>query len=286
MVNITFEQINQAITEKGAKWKTKTLLESIDQDKKRGLGLRLDTALLETSKEKAAINIDTIITDFGREVKLLDKIDWRNYNGKNCITSIKYQKNCGSCVAFGTAATLESMLLIEHNKTYDLSEAELFYCGGANDASCAAGWWPANALPYLVEKGLSDEDCFPYIDRDVPCNTCPQRDTKAIKIEKHVEITNWEDRKKYLSSVGPLIAGMEVYTDFLNFYGEGIYSYVIGDFEGGHCIEIIGFDDTEKYWLCKNSWDNDWGENGFFKIAYGECKIDEFPAWGIAKTII
>jgi hypothetical protein len=40
MVNITFEQINQAITEKGAKWKTKTLLESIDQDKKRGLGLR------------------------------------------------------------------------------------------------------------------------------------------------------------------------------------------------------------------------------------------------------
>ena len=43
---------------------------------------------------------------------------------------------------------------------------------------------------------------------------------------------------------------------------------------GGHIVAVVGYDDAEQYWICKNSWGSEWGENGYFKIKYGECKID------------
>lgn len=39
-----------------------------------------------------------------------------------------------------------------------------------------------------------------------------------------------------------------------------------------------------KYWLCANSWGEDWGEGGLFRILRGEnhCDIESFiiGAWG------
>ena len=30
-----------------------------------------------------------------------------------------------------------------------------------------------------------------------------------------------------------------------------------------------------RYWLCANSWGTAWGQQGFFKIKQGNCKIEE-----------
>ncbi len=51
-----------------------------------------------------------------------------------------------------------------------------------------------------------------------------------------------------------------------------------GTYQGGHAIEIIGYDDTAQCFIVKNSWGVDWGESeagsistrGFFRIAYSE----------------
>jgi C1A family cysteine protease len=43
---------------------------------------------------------------------------------------------------------------------------------------------------------------------------------------------------------------------------------------GGHCVEIIGYDDNLGCWICKNSWGTGWGEAGYFRIAYGQCAIE------------
>jgi parallel beta-helix repeat protein len=47
-----------------------------------------------------------------------------------------------------------------------------------------------------------------------------------------------------------------------------------GKLEGGHWITIVGFDDAQKCWICKNSWGTYWGERGWFRIKYGECGIE------------
>ena len=37
---------------------------------------------------------------------------------------------------------------------------------------------------------------------------------------------------------------------------------------GNHAIAIVGYNDPEKYWICKNSWGTEWGESGWFRIDY------------------
>jgi cathepsin B len=43
-------------------------------------------------------------------------------------------------------------------------------------------------------------------------------------------------------------------------------------------VRIIGWGKTADgtdYWLCSNSFNEEWGENGYFRIKMGECKIEE-----------
>lgn len=44
----------------------------------------------------------------------------------------------------------------------------------------------------------------------------------------------------------------------------GVYKHVSGSLVGGHAIKILGWgeEDGVPYWLCANSWNTDWGDNG------------------------
>lgn len=62
-----------------------------------------------------------------------------------------------------------------------------------------------------------------------------------------------------------------------------MYKHVAGKALGGHAIRILGWgvhkDDKNgniPYWLIANSWNTDWGSDGFFKILRGsdECGIE------------
>jgi len=68
---------------------------------------------------------------------------------------------------------------------------------------------------------------------------------------------------------GPLPIAYMVYEDFMH-YKSGIYSYTTGKRLGGHAVLLVGYNDAEKYFSVKNSWDTTWGEQGFFRIAYSQ----------------
>ncbi|XP_059146475.1 cathepsin B-like cysteine proteinase, partial [Physella acuta] len=75
----------------------------------------------------------------------------------------------------------------------------------------------------------------------------------------------------------PVTAAFDVYSDFLS-YKTGVYKHTTGSYEGGHAVKIIGYgtENGQDYWLVANSWNEDWGDKGFFKIAKGknECSIE------------
>jgi hypothetical protein len=54
-------------------------------------------------------------------------------------------------------------------------------------------------------------------------------------------------------------------------YTSGIYSRTHNsNYSGSHAVLLIGYDDANQCFIVKNSWGADWGESGFFRIAYSE----------------
>lgn len=85
---------------------------------------------------------------------------------------------------------------------------------------------------------------------------------------------------------GPIEVGFNVYEDFLS-YKEGVYQHTTGKALGGHAVKLIGWgvENGVKYWTIANSWNEDWGDKGFFKILRGKnhCGIESGGATGIPK---
>ena len=213
------------------------------------------------------------------------KFDLRNVGGKNYITGVRDQANCGSCVAFGCVATVEGSIAFQTNHpnpTMHLSEAHLYYCYGAKEhVTCATGWLPNKALVYCISGGLVDDACFPYTAHDQPCNLCSDWQKRLTKIKSQTPLTkNPAAMKDWISKKGPIIGCFVVYQDFF-YYKSGIYKHTTGAQAGGHCVAIVGYDDSTNCWICKNSWTTSWGESGFFRIAYGECMIEAWENIGV-----
>ena len=215
--------------------------------------------------------------------------DLRNVSGKNFITPVKNQGGCGSCVAFGVAATAEGRLRRQRNNpnlVVDFSESHLYFCNGRRCKVSEGnyGWWSSAALNYFRDNGVVDEACFPYKDTTQPCKLCADSNNRLKKIASWKNMTSHAEMKEWISTKGSLVACYTVYDDFFAYKG-GIYKHVTGGVAGGHCVSVVGYNDVEKYWICKNSWGKTFGEEnpydtgapkekGYFRIAYGQCGID------------
>ena len=88
-----------------------------------------------------------------------------------------------------------------------------------------------------------------------------------------------------LYDYGTVTAAFTVYEDFLS-YTSGVYVHKYGEELGGHAIKIFGYgvEDGTEYWFCANSWNDSWGDQGFFKIKKGvdECGIESDVSAGRA----
>lgn len=212
--------------------------------------------------------------------------DLRNVGGKNFVTGIKHQLSCGSCVAFGSVATVESTLRVQRGDpdlAVDLSEAHLFFCHGrARGANCDSGWWPEQALEDFQNKGVADDACYPYNLSNTNCSgLCANWADRVLKISGFETLTNKPAQiKEWVATKGPVCACFVVFDDFFN-YRSGVYRHVSGNQAGGHCVSIVGYNDSLGCWICKNSWGTGWGENGFFQIAYGQCSIETWRNHGV-----
>jgi C1A family cysteine protease len=208
-----------------------------------------------------------------------------SYDARNggWVTPVVDQGGCGSCVAFGTTAAVESAVRLAYNNpklAVELSEAQVFYCyGKAAGATCGTGWWPDGALNGF-KTGVVDAACFPYTAGDQNCNLCSNWKDRLTQIANWNTTNSTAAMKTQIATKGPMATCFTVYNDFFA-YSSGVYSPdTASGVAGGHCVCVIGYDDAGKYWICKNSWGSGWGEQGFFCIAYNVCGIDA-EMWAI-----
>jgi len=229
--------------------------------------------------------------------------DWRDVNGEDWTTPIRDQGRCGSCYAFGALAAMETIYNINKNNPdidIDLSEQYIVSCGPKKypihiDGCCGATI--TGTLAYIEKFGTVDENRFTYqaIDakgRDAgDCGwqgshdpvECPGLDGPFYKTSKASFLFSIDEMKDAIYNYGPIVATMKVYEDFREYTG-GIYKSDYNGYLGGHLVAIVGYNDNPGYWICKNSWGTEWGEDGWFRIAYDECYIDDPYASACFKT--
>jgi C1A family cysteine protease len=209
--------------------------------------------------------------------------DARNVYGLSYVTPVKNQGGCGSCVSFGTVATIETTAAFTRGQPdlkLDLSEQHLFFVlGAATGASCASGWWPEHAFTACRDTGVTFEDYMPY-QGGGGGTLNPDWQNRLAKLTGFQTLTgNVAAIKNHIATRGAVSACLIVYQDFFS-YGAGVYKHVSGAQAGGHCISLVGFDDVLGCWIGKNSWGTGWGEQGFFRIGYGECAIETWRVHG------
>jgi C1A family cysteine protease len=71
----------------------------------------------------------------------------------------------------------------------------------------------------------------------------------------------------------PIVFGFLVYSSFMTnaVANNGIVpipNTKNETFQGGHCINIVGYDDSKKWFICANSWGTSWGDKGYCYIPY------------------
>jgi len=146
------------------------------------------------------------------------------------------------------------------------------------------GGYLSRAWQYLQRSGDVEEDCWHYVSGtgSVPAcaRQCEAGSTLEWDSDKHlckdlVNVRCADDIKEEIFNNGPMETGFMVYQDFMSYRG-GIYKHTSGGFLGGHAVEMIGWgvENGQEYWLCKNSWGPNWGEQGYFRIAFGEVSVD------------
>src|SRR3954469_1097064 len=152
MPTLKIAELNQQLEYGAARWQARQTPHSLftDEQKRRLLGVEVDHAQLA-----AAMSMKASV-----EPPAFDPIvDWRNRGG-NHVTSIKDQKQCGSCVSFCTVSVTEAMASIEKGQLLDLSEADLHFCS-SHGASCG-GWNQTDGFNQIKSRGVCDDAAFPY----------------------------------------------------------------------------------------------------------------------------
>ena len=199
----------------------------------------------------------------------------------NCVQEIRDQQRCGSCWAFSALSSFAQRICLSTGaKTKVVLSVQYLVSCDPNNFGCQGGYLE-RTWAFLEDQGDCTESCYPYESGNgttTKCSVPPCKDGsewKTYKAKNSKGFSTVDAIKKEVYEHGYIQTGFTVYSDFMSYKG-GIYEHKSGYVMGGHAVVIVGWgvENGVHYWIAQNSWGNNWGENGFFRIKFGQCGFD------------
>lgn len=226
------------------------------------------------------------------------------------LTSVKNQGVAQSCWAFSVLGALESNLLMQGREAADFSEAHLVwfaqnsattdtsspvYGDGFNrsDAYDIGGNWMLAVAALSKWSGTVKESDYPFypysLSRMGNYSESERYNTSGGTILYSAESLNYmSDIKSWIMENGAIDAAFHYDEQYLNMTST-LCNYYCDDssLKTNHSILIVGWDDNYSIsnfksssrpsypgaFLCRNSWTDNWGEDGYFWISYYDATI-------------
>jgi len=196
---------------------------------------------------------------------------------KGATTPIYNQGQCGSCWAFSTTESIESMNFLAGKTLTSLSMQQIVDCD-TNDDGCNGGN-PPTAYEYVIKAGgLETYADYPYTAKDGTCKFSKSKIAQSISSWKYVTRTrNEKEMQDFTYTTGPPSVCVDAST--WDSYRGGVYTRADCGTQLDHCVQIVGWTvvKSQNVWLVRNSWGASWGNSGYLYVAMGE------DACGIAQ---
>jgi hypothetical protein len=230
-----------------------------------------------------------------------------NFDWMRFVTPAKNQGECGSCYAFAAAGAIESLLMRSNRGTFDLSEQDAVDCSyrryqdpqaGIQNGGCQGGW-PTPSLQFYNHRDTVMESNYPYYSGQsrtiYQCPEAGRRVTPLVQGRIRVNHLNVRDENQLMGLLqqnGPCVMGMAAdgpYKEMFRDLGKGIFDVPeTAKYQCNHAVLLVGFgtENGKDYWLIKNSWGANWGQNGFFKMARNKnmCNMMSGGFWFVSMV--
>jgi cathepsin C len=212
-----------------------------------------------------------------------DNFDWRVKDGKNWLTPVVTQGDCGSCYTISTVHMLTARNKIRSGKASGPKFSVSFplYCSEYNQG-CDGGYGFLQSK-WNEDVGLVPEHCAPFSQGGGSCEVSSgcSLGEKRYRATNHHYVGGYyggsdaDSIRKELVEHGPVVMSFEPKEDFM-YYKTGVYksspNKIHQEWEQvDHAVLLVGFglDKDVPYWTMQNSWGNDWGEDGYFRMKRG-----------------
>eukprot|EP00744_Colponema_vietnamica_P003520 GILI01005384.1.p1 GENE.GILI01005384.1~~GILI01005384.1.p1 ORF type:complete len:594 (+),score=97.15 GILI01005384.1:101-1882(+) len=214
-------------------------------------------------------------------------LDWRAFGA---VTPVRQQGSCGGCWAFAASGNIEGAWRIAGKGLVPLSEQSLISCDTFSGNLGCSGGVPQYAFQYLIKYQdgyVARRDTYPFTSGTGYSPVCrPTQYVKGARINRYVSITRDENvMMQFVANIGPIAVAIDS-TSWLSYTG-GIITDCLS-LSVDHAVLIVGFDIAHDppYWIVKNSWGPDWGEEGYVRIAKGtnQCLITKNPSTALANV--
>lgn len=217
-------------------------------------------------------------------------VDWRP---TGAVTPVIDQGSCGSCYAISAVGAIEGAYWKLTNQSTAFSVQQIVDCadGSYQNQGCGGGL-PDWVFDYVWDNGLETNASYPYTGHNGYCGDEPSE--YAVTLTHYYDVTheNPDQLKGAVNQVGPISIGVGAgnYAWF-NYNGGIVDDAIVCKPNLDHAVLLVGYgtENGKDYWIVKNSWGSDWGENGFIRIlissGFGVCGVNMTPLFPVVKKI-